>query len=462
MRSQPGHPGRISSVRDPGRTPCPVGRDHASRDLDRDRSRPSPLSRVTALSTTHQLPTEQAHDPCQPGMCVNVIAMKRITAGKRQATGRLWAALLYVAAVVYGVTAPAYGATSEHGRTPSAAVSPTSAPAPGIHPMPPGAGADRVPTEAAHIEARGPDGGRAWPVTGTHGARRPAVPRGWDPPPEPWATGHRGVDLAAGPGQPVRAAAPGRVSFAGKVAGRGVVSIELSGTGRPPLRTTYEPVRPTAHVGDRVQAGEKVGVLGLGGHCSESCLHWGLLRGEDYRDPLSLLPPGLLGTDHTRLLPVYGVPVPGGGPGARPLTPARSSASASGPSPDAAPWIVLPPLVLGTLWAHRRLTTAVAPRRNRVGVRGRTWGRGKVRGRGRGGPAPTARCRRAAAARPHWWSRPRAAICGSVPNRRSAAREGSPRARRRDGRPRSAHRSDGSHRPVGDAPLGQREHRPGS
>ncbi|MGX9228951.1 peptidoglycan DD-metalloendopeptidase family protein [Streptomyces albus] len=65
--------------------------------------------------------------------------------------------------------------------------------------------------------------GRFWPVEGAEGARRPRVPRGWDPPPQPWAPGHRGVDLAARPGQPVRAVADGKVSFAGKVAGRGVV-----------------------------------------------------------------------------------------------------------------------------------------------------------------------------------------------------------------------------------------------
>ncbi|OEV23736.1 hypothetical protein AN220_22970, partial [Streptomyces nanshensis] len=43
-----------------------------------------------------------------------------------------------------------------------------------------------------------PVAGRVWPVRGRSGARRPRVLRGWDPPPEPWAAGHRGVDLASG------------------------------------------------------------------------------------------------------------------------------------------------------------------------------------------------------------------------------------------------------------------------
>ncbi|MGV9879219.1 murein hydrolase activator EnvC family protein [Streptomyces sp. NPDC003006] len=144
----------------------------------------------------------------------------------------------------------------------------------------------------------------AWPV-GTH----PPVVRAWDPPSTAYGTGHRGVDLAAPPGTPVRAVAPGRVSFAGRVAGRGVVSVELDGTGDPPLRTTYEPVRPTLKKGAEVTAGEEVGVLEAPtGHCPESCLHWGLLRGEAYLNPLTLLPPWLQRRGPSRLLPPHGQP----------------------------------------------------------------------------------------------------------------------------------------------------------
>ncbi|MEW2177306.1 peptidoglycan DD-metalloendopeptidase family protein, partial [Streptomyces sp. NPDC005406] len=131
---------------------------------------------------------------------------------------------------------------------------------------------------------------RVWPLEG-----RPTVVRGWEPPATEYGRGHRGVDLGAGPGARVLAAAAGRVSFAGGVAGRGVVVIELAGTGDPPLRTTYEPVRPLVAKGDEVTAGQAVAVLSAGpSHCDSGCLHWGLRRAEAYLDPLSLLPPSLL------------------------------------------------------------------------------------------------------------------------------------------------------------------------
>ncbi|WP_425587778.1 murein hydrolase activator EnvC family protein [Streptomyces marokkonensis] len=151
-----------------------------------------------------------------------------------------------------------------------------------------------VPTVARH-----------WPV-----GPRPTVLRGWEPPATPYGPGHRGVDLAAVGGAPVRAVAAGRVSFAGPVAGRGVVSLELTGTGDPPLRTTYEPVEVSVRKGEEVAAGEVLGTLEpTGSHCT-ACLHWGLLRGDVYLNPLSVLPPWLLAGGPSRLLPVLGVPLP--------------------------------------------------------------------------------------------------------------------------------------------------------
>ncbi|MFH9137762.1 murein hydrolase activator EnvC family protein [Streptomyces sp. NPDC017524] len=149
-------------------------------------------------------------------------------------------------------------------------------------------------------------GPRSWPLPG-----RPTVLRGWEPPAGPYGPGHRGVDLAAEPGARVLAAADGRVSFAGRVAGRGVVAVEVAGSGSPPLRTTYEPVRALVEEGASARAGQPVGVLEEGPfHCDEGCLHWGLRRGDAYLDPLSLLPPALLRKGPSRLLPVFGVPEP--------------------------------------------------------------------------------------------------------------------------------------------------------
>lgn len=126
---------------------------------------------------------------------------------------------------------------------------------------------------------------------------RPEVVKDFDPPDTPYGSGHRGVDLAGSPAQVVRTALPGRVSFAGRLAGRGVVTVSHGDT-----RTTYEPVSATVDVGDVVSAGQPIGTLELAGsHCFPSaCLHWGWLRGEVYLDPLRLV-----GGGPVRLLPLW-------------------------------------------------------------------------------------------------------------------------------------------------------------
>ncbi|MGV9252288.1 murein hydrolase activator EnvC family protein [Streptomyces sp. NPDC003697] len=170
---------------------------------------------------------------------------------------------------------------------------------------------EAVGEESAPGDAAVPAVGRAWPVGG-RGAR-PRVLRGWEPPATVYGRGHRGVDLAAPAGDPVRAVAPGRVLFAGRVAGRGVISVALTGTGDPPLRTTYEPVRASVQVGDEVAPGEVIGTVeATGSHCAATCVHWGLLRGDTYLNPLALLPAWLLNGGPSRLLPVLGVPLPQG------------------------------------------------------------------------------------------------------------------------------------------------------
>lgn len=186
-----------------------------------------------------------------------------------------------------------------------------TAPAPGSGAADAGAGSADAGTGVPDAGDGVPAVARVWPV-----GVRPRVLRGWEPPETRYGRGHRGVDLAAAPGTPVRAVAAGRVSFAGQVAGRGVVSVELSDTGTPPLRTTYEPVLPSVEKGAEVAPGEVIGTVAATGparspHCTAPCLHWGLLRADVYLDPLALLPPWLLRHGPPRLLPVLGLPVPG-------------------------------------------------------------------------------------------------------------------------------------------------------
>lgn len=143
----------------------------------------------------------------------------------------------------------------------------------------PGSAADEVPVGT-------------WPLR-----PQPTVVHRFAPPPTPYAAGHRGVDLAAAAGQPVRTALPGTVTFAGSIAGRGVVVVDHGAT-----RTTYEPVDASVRTGTQVGAGEPVGRVrpGPASHCfPATCLHWGWIAGETYLDPLLLV-----GAGPVRLLPL--------------------------------------------------------------------------------------------------------------------------------------------------------------
>ncbi len=122
------------------------------------------------------------------------------------------------------------------------------------------------------------------------------IGRGFEAPATPYGPGHRGVDLVGRPAADVRAAGPGIIAFAGMIAGRGVITISHGA-----LRTTYEPVIPVVPAGRSVGAGEIIGrlVAGHPGCPADACLHWGLLDGSRYLNPLSLLP-----HRHPRLLPL--------------------------------------------------------------------------------------------------------------------------------------------------------------
>lgn len=111
------------------------------------------------------------------------------------------------------------------------------------------------------------------------------VLRDYAPPEKRWQSGHRGVDLNASPGQPIRASAPGTVHFAGPIAGMTSLSImHVDG-----IRTTYQPIDTALKKGDHVTAGQVIGHLAVNAKHPEPGLHWGALRGKDYLNPLDLV-----------------------------------------------------------------------------------------------------------------------------------------------------------------------------
>lgn len=134
-----------------------------------------------------------------------------------------------------------------------------------------------TPTQAVGDEAAW-----VWPLQPI-----PTIAAAFAPPDEVWQSGHRGVDLLGSHGQSVFAIGPGRVTFAASLAGRGVVVVDHG-----ELRSTYEPVLAQVAVGERMVAGQPVGLLqSVHSHCAPmSCLHLGLKRGEAYLDPLAVLP----------------------------------------------------------------------------------------------------------------------------------------------------------------------------
>lgn len=124
-----------------------------------------------------------------------------------------------------------------------------------------------------------------WPVRGE-------VVRPYDPPESPFGSGHRGIDIAAPLGTPVRASQTGTVAFAGPVAGALYVSIDHPDG----VRTTYSwlsevGVRP----GDPVERGSPIGLTGPGHPGTDPPhLHFGARFAGEYIDPMLLLGGGSL------------------------------------------------------------------------------------------------------------------------------------------------------------------------
>jgi len=123
-------------------------------------------------------------------------------------------------------------------------------------------------------------------------AWRPPVPgavtRAFDPGSHPFEAGrHRGVDLAAAPGTPVRAPCGGPVAFAGRVASSGLVVTLRCGR----WRVTHMPLASIAvRPGTRVREGAPLGTVGASR--DHRGLHLGVRRDGarfGYADPLRFL-----------------------------------------------------------------------------------------------------------------------------------------------------------------------------
>jgi murein DD-endopeptidase MepM/ murein hydrolase activator NlpD len=154
------------------------------------------------------------------------------------------------------------------------------------------------------VPAASADGLPLWirPVPGT-------VVRPFAPPRTRFGPGHLGVDLAAAPGTPVRAAGSGIVEFAGVVGNARHVVVRHAGS----LRTSYSFLRSIAvRGGERVTGGAVLGTTGgTGENHAGQVLHLGLRVGDAFVDPMRLFAPPDL-SERVRLAPA----VPGGsGPG---------------------------------------------------------------------------------------------------------------------------------------------------
>jgi hypothetical protein len=149
------------------------------------------------------------------------------------------------------------------------------------------------------------------------GWRAPAagpVTRAFDLGPDPFAAGrHRGVDFAAAPGSPVRAACTGRVVVAARIGtSGGVVTIACG-----PWRVSHLPLaRIDAFAGRQVAAGDQIGIAARSR--AHAGIHLGVRRAGNpfgYVDPLRFI--------HPEHAPPPAGPAGRGGRGRRPLPAGR-------------------------------------------------------------------------------------------------------------------------------------------
>jgi murein DD-endopeptidase MepM/ murein hydrolase activator NlpD len=118
--------------------------------------------------------------------------------------------------------------------------------------------------------------GFVWPVSG------PVVsPFGWR-----WGRMHEGIDIGAGYGTPIAAAASGTVIYAGWMGGYGNLIIVDHGGG---IATAYAHQSSFAVGGGTVAQGQTLGYIGCTGHCYGPHLHFEVRVNGSAVDPLGYL-----------------------------------------------------------------------------------------------------------------------------------------------------------------------------
>ena len=101
-----------------------------------------------------------------------------------------------------------------------------------------------------------------------------------------WGRMHEGIDIAAGYGSPIRAAASGQVIYAGWMGGYGNLIIIDHGNG---IATAYAHQSSFAVGGGVVSQGQTIGYIGCTGHCYGPHLHFEVRVNGAAVDPLGYL-----------------------------------------------------------------------------------------------------------------------------------------------------------------------------